>query len=64
MEGNRPKRRKDKYNPYTIFEKDGQGALHSLRKTASITFHSKMDKVYHINLKSARRCMTRLILLN
>ena len=24
MEGNRPKRRKDKYNPYTIFEKDGQ----------------------------------------
>ena len=24
MEGNRPKRRKDKYNPYTICEKDGQ----------------------------------------
>ncbi len=23
MEGNRPKRRKDKYNPYTIYEKDG-----------------------------------------
>ena len=37
MEGNRPKRRKDEYDPYTIFEKDGQyyvsfkdgqGALH------------------------------------
>ncbi len=53
MEGNRPKRRKDKYNPYTIFEKDGQYYV-----------HSKMDKVYHINLKSARYCMTRLILLN
>lgn len=23
MEGHRPKRRKDKYNPYTIYEKDG-----------------------------------------
>lgn len=23
MEGNHPKRRKDKYNPYTIYEKDG-----------------------------------------
>lgn len=22
MEGNRPKRRKDKYNPYNIYEKD------------------------------------------
>ena len=39
MEGNRPKRRKDKYNPYTICEKDGQyyvsfkdrqGVLHRL----------------------------------
>lgn len=37
MEGNHPKRRKDKYNPYTIFEKgghyyilfkDGQAKLH------------------------------------
>ena len=35
-----------------------------IQHQASITFHSKMDKVYHINLKSARRCMTRLILLN
>ena len=24
MEGNHPKRRKDKYNPYTIYEKDGR----------------------------------------
>lgn len=39
MEGNHPKRRKDKYNPYTIFEKggdyyisfkDGQGVLHKI----------------------------------
>ena len=39
MEGNHPKRRKDKYNPYTILEKggdyyisfkDGQGVLHKI----------------------------------
>lgn len=24
MDGNRPKRRKDKYNPYTIYEKEGK----------------------------------------
>lgn len=39
MEGKRPKRRKDKYNPYTIYERnghhfvlfeDGQGVSHIL----------------------------------
>lgn len=39
MKGRRPKRRKDKYNPYTIYEseghyyicfKDGQGVLHKV----------------------------------
>ena len=51
MEGNRPKRRKDKYNPYTIFEKDGQyyvsfkdgqGDLHKLEISKALydTFDS------------------------
>lgn len=40
MDGNHPKRRKDKYNPYTISEKngtyllsfrDGQGVLHNMK---------------------------------
>lgn len=48
MEGNHPKRRKDKYNPYQIWEldghyyisfKDGQGALHEFEISEQI-FHA------------------------
>lgn len=37
MEGNRPKRRKDKYNPYTIYEKDGH--YYILFKDGQAVFH-------------------------
>jgi RNA polymerase sigma factor (sigma-70 family) len=62
MEGNRPKRRKDKYNPYTIFEKDGQyyisfkdgqGALHQLEisKVLYDTFDSfELSDLVYLNV--------------
>lgn len=45
MEGHRPKRRKDKYNPYTITERngfyfisfqDGQGTPHEIKITKAL----------------------------
>ncbi len=62
MEGNRPKRRKDKYNPYTIFEKDGQyyvsfidgqGVLHKLEisKVLYDTFDSfELSDLVYLNV--------------
>ena len=62
MEGNRPKRRKDKYNPYTIFEKDGQyyvsfkdgqGDLHKLEisKVLYDTFDSfELSDLVYLNV--------------
>ena len=53
MEGNRPKRRKDKYNPYTIFEKDGQGALHKFEISKALydTFDSfELSDLVYLNV--------------
>ena len=62
MEGNRPKRRKDKYNPYTIYEnsghyyisfKDGEGILHKIEisKTLDDTFDSfELDDLVYLNV--------------
>lgn len=62
MEGNRPKRRKDKYNPYTICEKDGQyyvsfkdgqGILHRLEisKVLYDTFDSfELSDLVYLNV--------------
>lgn len=62
MEGNHPKRRKDKYNPYTIYEKeglyyisfkDGQGVLHKLEisKVLYEAFDSfELDDLVHLNV--------------
>ena len=62
MEGNRPKRRKDKYNPYNIYEKDkhyyisfkdGQGALHKLEISRALydTFDSfELDDLVYLNV--------------
>ena len=62
MEGNRPKRRKDKYNPYTIFEKDGQyyvsfkdgqGDLHKLEISKALydTFDSfELSDLVYLNV--------------
>ncbi len=62
MEGNRPKRRKDKYNPYTIFEKggnyyisfkDGQGILHkfAISKALYDAFDSfELDDLVYLNV--------------
>ena len=62
MEGNRPKRRKDKYNPYTICEKDGQyyvsfkdgqGVLHKLEisKVLYDTFDSfELNDLVYLNV--------------
>ena len=62
MEGKRPKRRKDKYNPYTIYEKngyyfvsfeDGQGVSHILEigKTLYETFDSfELDDLVYLNV--------------
>ena len=62
MEGNRPKRRKDKYNPYTICEKDGQyyvsfkdgqGVLHKLEisKVLYDTFDSfELSDLVYLNV--------------
>ena len=62
MEGNRPKRRKDKYNPYTICEKDGQyyvsfkdgqGVLHKLEISKALydTFDSfELSDLVYLNV--------------
>lgn len=62
MEGNRPKRRKDKYNPYNIYEKDkhyyisfkdGQGVLHKLEISRALydTFDSfELDDLVYLNV--------------
>ena len=62
MEGNHPKRRKDKYNPYTIYEKeglyyisfkDGQGVLHKfeISKVLYDAFDSfELDDLVHLNV--------------
>lgn len=62
MEGNHPKRRKDKYNPYTIYEKDkhyyisfkdGQGVLHKfeISKVLHDTFDSfELDDLVYLNV--------------
>ena len=62
MEGKRPKRRKDKYNPYTIYEKngyyfvsfeDGQKMSHILEisKVLYETFDSfELDDLVHFNV--------------
>ena len=62
MEGNRPKRRKDKYNPYNIYEKDkhyyisfkdGQGVLHKLEisRTLYDAFDSfELDDLVYLNV--------------
>ena len=62
MEGNRPKRRKDKYNPYTICEKDGQyyvsfkdgqGVLHKIEisKVLFDTFDSfELSDLVYLNV--------------
>ena len=62
MEGNRPKRRKDKYNPYNIYEKDkhyyisfkdGQGVLHKLEISRALydAFDSfELDDLVYLNV--------------
>ena len=62
MEGNRPKRRKDKYNPYNIYEKDkhyyisfkdGQGVLHDLEISSELydAFDSfELDDLVYLNV--------------
>lgn len=62
MEGNHPKRRKDKYNPNTIYEKeglyyisfkDGQGVLHKfeISKVLYDAFDSfELDDLVHLNV--------------
>ncbi len=62
MEGNRPKRRKDKYNPYTTCEKDGQyyvsfkdgqGVLHKLEISKALydTFDSfELSDLVYLNV--------------
>lgn len=62
MEGNRPKRRKDKYNPYNIYEKDkhyyisfkdGQGVLHKLEISRALydVFDSfELDDLVYLNV--------------
>ena len=62
MEGNRPKRRKDKSNPYNIYEKDkhyyisfkdGQGVLHKLEisRTLYDAFDSfELDDLVYLNV--------------
>ena len=61
-EGNHPKRRKDKYNPYTIYEKggyyyisfkDGQGVLHKfeISRTLYDAFDSfELDDLVYLNV--------------
>ena len=61
-EGNHPKRRKDKYNPYTIYEKDGQyyisfkdgqGILHKfeISRTLYDAFDSfELDDLVYLNV--------------
>lgn len=43
MDGNHPKRRKDKYNPYTICEKDG-GFYLSFRDGQAVQYDMEIDK--------------------
>lgn len=62
MEGNHPKRRKDKYNPYNIYElngdfyisfKDGQGVLHKYEISRSLyeTFNAfELDDLAYLNV--------------
>lgn len=62
MEGNHPKRRKDKYNPYTIYEKDGryyisfkdgQGVLHKFEISRALydAFDSfELDDLVYLNV--------------
>lgn len=62
MEGNRPKRRKDKYNPYTIYEnnghyyisfKDGEDVHHKIEisKTLYDTFDSfELGDLVYLNV--------------
>lgn len=61
-EGNHPKRRKDKYNPYTIYEKDGhyyisfkdgQGILHKFEISGTLydAFDSfELDDLVYLNV--------------
>ena len=53
MKGNHPKRRKDKYNPYSIFESDGK---------YYIEFADGQRKEHC--MESAESCMRRLTSLN
>ena len=53
MEGKRPKRRKDKYNPYTIYERNGH----------HFVLFEDGQGVSHI-LEINKYCMKRLIRLN
>lgn len=53
MNGNHPKRRRDKYNPYHIYELEGH---------YYISFQT--GKVFCKNLKLLKRCMRRLMNLN
>ncbi len=62
MEGKRPKRRKDKYNPYTIYEKnghyyisfkDGQAVSHQVEISKKLyeTFDSfELDDLVYLNV--------------
>jgi len=62
MEGNHPKRRKDKYNPYNIYElngnfyisfKDGQGVLHKYEISRLLyeTFNAfELDDLAYLNV--------------
>lgn len=62
MEGNHPKRRKDKYNPYTIYEKegyyyisfkDGQGVSHKFQISEELfnAFNSfELDDLVYLNV--------------
>ncbi len=62
MEGNRPKRRKDKYNPYNIYEKDkhyyisfkdGQRVLHKVEISRALydAFDSfELDDLVYLNV--------------
>ena len=45
MEGRQPKRRKDKYNPYEIYEKDGKYYV-SFRNVKKSTRIWKQERMY------------------
>ncbi|MEH2953521.1 DUF1524 domain-containing protein [Candidatus Merdisoma sp. JLR.KK011] len=62
MEGHHPKRRKDKYNPYTIYEKDGH--YYILFKDGQSVPYTVYKYAYQIEINFSNRvleeCLTRM----